>query len=45
MSLKYMNMDGITTGLTHFFTVLSNQALKVSPFLVNQAAEIKHLKA
>ena len=28
-----------------FFDILSNQTLKVSTFLVNQAAEIKPLKA
>ena len=39
-------MDGIMHNWSNpFFGVLSNQALKVLTFLVNQAAEIKPLKA
>ena len=39
-------MDGIMQKWSNpFFDVLSNQALKVLTFLVNQAAEINHLKA
>ena len=42
----FLHVDGIMHNWSNpFFGVLSNQALKVLTFLVNQAAEIKPLNA